>query len=267
MAPDARGRSSLRWRMAAWAAGIALVALASPAHSYVQVRVPGTATAALWRDPTIVLHWSPSDLPAGLSAAGARAALSAATAAWSQRSVPCTSVKFSLVEHPLALYGGVEDGTSTLVFHDRRFCKKGVARPGYCYDRRIAAMTSLHFDRRERAIREADIELNAVDFAFSVAAEERNEKSRRVIDLEHVLLHELGHMLGFGHACSREPSKSRAAHGGTVVACDSASARLAQSVMLPFADDIEGVRRASVRGPRDLPSFDRAGVCAVYPKR
>lgn len=65
-------------------------------------------------------------------------------------------------------------------------------------------MTTTYPDgARGTAVREADVELNAKVFDFTVSGVDRTraEGTSRSVPLEAVLVHELGHVLGLGDVC------------------------------------------------------------------
>jgi hypothetical protein len=90
-------------------------------------------------------------------------------------------------------------------------------------------LTILNFDPNTGEIWDADIELNAVDEPLSVG-----EPSSNQVDLESLITHESGHLLGLAH--TKDPNATM------------------------FA----GYQRGSI-GLRSLEADDIAGVCALYP--
>lgn len=93
---------------------------------------------------------------------------------------------------------------------------------------------------------EADVELNAVGFDWSLEAKPRRTEARPVAPLVPVLVHEIGHQLGFEDACGSR-------HDGSVHADCSADER--QSVM------VSGSGRAT------LSDFDVRRLCSKYPRK
>lgn len=83
---------------------------------------------------------------------------------------------------------------------------------------------------------EADVRYNLETYAFGDAVTAKNEGPRFIADLESVSLHELGHLLGLGHAGSDEP----------------------ESVMQPSVDVGEGLTK------RQLSSGDVARIQALF---
>lgn len=110
-----------------------------------------------------------------------------------------------------------DDGTNVIVIHRDAWPPELIPR--------AIAQTVIHTDAQGH-YRDADIHLNAVDHTFSVDGRDGT------VDLRSVLIHELGHALGLGHAT--DPVATMYATGS-------------------------GVRW------RSLESDDRAGVCALYP--
>lgn len=110
-----------------------------------------------------------------------------------------------------------DDGVNVVVIHRDAWPAELI--PG------AIAQTVVHTDARG-SYRDADIHLNAVDHAFSLDGRDGT------VDLRSVLVHELGHALGLGHAS--DPVATMHATGS-------------------------GLRW------RSLEADDRAGVCALYP--
>lgn len=69
--------------------------------------------------------------------------------------------------------------------------------------------TTIHFDPETGEIFDADIEINSADFAITA------DRGTAGVDLESILTHEFGHLLGFAHAAPDDTSATmRAAWDG-----------------------------------------------------
>jgi len=106
-------------------------------------------------------------------------------------------------------------------------------------------MTTVYREAPSDGVAEADVELNALGFDWSLGAEPRRTEARPVVSLVPVLVHEIGHQLGFEDACGSR-------HDGSVHAgCG--------------ADELESVM-VSGSGRAALSDFDVRRLCSRYPK-
>jgi hypothetical protein len=132
-------------------------------------------------------------LPPGspVTAERLRAALEKAGRAWSYPQVPCTSVKVSTAAaSPQRL--AQEDGVNLIVLRWRNWCHNDRCGATRTYPLRAAGMTTVYPRGATGAnVREGDIELNAVSTRW-LSSETHDGPS-----LDSVLLHEVGHILGF----------------------------------------------------------------------
>jgi len=178
------------------------------------------ANSAAWQransDHGVPLRWTRAppmpvllDPVPGLQDGGV-AALAAAVSAWTAPA--CTGLKV------IATAGAAAATPTNAVV---------MASEPWTHEPGDAAYTTVHSDPRTGAIAGARIELNpAVSFADDGAADR--------VDLQALLVHELGHVWGFGHSRIR---------GATLFA---------------------GIRAGSIHKRRLQPD-DVAGLCAVYP--
>ena len=166
---------------------------------------------------------------AGVSAADFQAAVARATSTW--QAVPETSLSFEF-QGVTAATPNQLDGRNTLGFLDRPDLD------------RVLGATSLLLDAATGQIVEADIFFNT-RFPWSVAA--GGEAGR--VDLESVVLHELGHLVGLGHSAIGETE--RIATGGRRVLGSGA-------VMFPIA------LTPGATADRVLQADDIAGISDLY---
>jgi hypothetical protein len=187
------------------------------------IALDGTAPTAWTTYLTPASTWRSGDVPVTIAFAGElatikddlRALLDVSGRAWSVPS--CTRAGFIAAE-PRALTGSeAENGRNDIVVHTTDW--PAPLATG-------AAGHTILYTLGDRII-EADIHLNAKDFTFAVGALPDR------IDLQGLLIHELGHVLGIGH---------------------SADARATMNAGLP-----SGI------AARSLEKDDRDAVCALYP--
>lgn len=167
--------------------------------------------------------WRSGDMPVAIAFAGEvvsikddlRALLDVSGRAWSLPS--CTSARFVAAESRAFTGSEAENGKNDIVVHTTDW--PAPLATG-------AAGHTILYTLGERIV-EADIHLNAKDFTFAVGA------APGKIDLQALLVHELGHVLGIGH---------------------SDDTRATMNAGLP-----SGI------AARSLESDDRSAVCALYP--
>lgn len=165
-------------------AGLA-VGQPAPAWAYLKFgfRIGDRTVDVKWPDGPVPYFVNERDIT-GVSAAEFRAAIGRATATW--QSVPDTSLAFEFQGMTATPPVGL-DGRNTLGFLDRPDLD------------RVLGATSLLLDGSTGALVEADIFFNT-RFPWSVAPQ--GEAGR--VDVESVVLHELGHFIGLGHSAIGE---------------------------------------------------------------
>jgi hypothetical protein len=114
------------------------------------------------------------------------------------------------------------------------------------------AVTSVVYSDRSGQILDADIYVNERDFRFSTFfAGDR-------VDLESVILHEVGHLLGLDHTCGVAGEVAPSCDDPALVADPSRRTAIFGSVMFPTRGPGEALRRALTRD-------DELGVEFLYP--
>jgi hypothetical protein len=171
-------------------------------------------------------------MPAGLDRAAALAAIEAAAATWN--AVECTDVELVFAgftdEPPVA-----GDDVNTIAFVQTGWTAMGL-------DADAAATTDVRYASRsdETRIVEADLLLNADAYGWTVDA-----RASGVRDLQSVVTHELGHVLGLLHPCELDGEDG----------AGPCHPEHAESALHPLY---------SVR-QRALSTDETAGLCALYP--
>lgn len=213
--------------------GVALVLAPGPASPYLKFGVAVDATVVPVRWPGLPVRYFISVAgAAGVAAGELRAAVERAAATWQR--VDTSSAAFEFVGFTDATPQDA-DGMSVIGF---------LHRPAL---ERTLGQTQFLINELTGEILEADIFLNAA-FPWSVAT--AGESGRH--DLESVVLHELGHLLGLAHSALGE-TELRPEGGRRVIA--------AGSVMFPIAFE------AGNTAGRALQPDDVAGVSDLYPDR
>lgn len=216
-------------------AGVALIVVgtgcrreSARASPLLRARAPSGAEVH-WTLDAVVLEPIAPPLESGVTARELVDALSTGARAWNEALEGCAGPRLHV--GPSRLNGAARvDGHNVVVIRSSSWCPADRRPTEPCYEPSNQATTEVR-PRDEVTgphageILEADIEVNAVNFRWSLDGQTPGTRSLRA-----VLAHELGHVLGLAHSCAGRRT-GPAASGGAVVDCAAAGA--SSSIMYP----------------------------------
>jgi MYXO-CTERM domain-containing protein len=212
------------------------------------------------------------------------AAINASVSAWN--STGCSY--FSLKVDPPEAGGNATmerpTGKNFVVFRQDSWCPPDANEP--CYDTSATALTTVFYidkpgDSHNGQILDADVEMNNINFAFTVdGTRPPGSGSKAVADIQNTLTHELGHLLGLDHTCydGWNPCETTGRCKAINISCQT------EDDCIPFDDKGQRVPRCTDVLPsevteatmfnyaqsldtskRTLSQDDVDGVCGIYP--
>jgi hypothetical protein len=158
------------------------------------------------------------------------------------------------------------DGTNLVIYREDRWCRPASGDdPEECYDPSAAGLTTLFFiddndSDRNGAILDADVELNAVDFAIARDGV-TNRPGRCLSEISNTFTHEVGHLMGLDHTCWAGGDRLEDDQGNPQENCDPVDAlptSVTEATMYNFQDC--GETKKSTPEADDI-----SGICSVYP--
>jgi len=158
----------------------------------VQTASPTPATLR-WPRSRVVLYVALPRKPADLQLGELQEAVGRALADWCAACVDCSFPQVTV--RSLGEWRGAQiDGMNVVAFQSGAWCPAKAETD--CYDPGRAAITQQHsaLDGAPDALGEADIEINAANFKWSL-----DGGAPGTVSLRAVLTHELGHFLGLPH--------------------------------------------------------------------
>lgn len=229
----------------------AILGASSPARGYVRT-LSSHGNPIFWAESCVFLV-PPASAPSELTEAEMMAAIEAAASTWSEVATSYVRLVIDPAQEGLRaeyLYDSPNVNAVVFVAH------------GWPHDPNAAGLTTLTYIASDRAsedgrIFDADVELNEEQFDFSTTG------APALHDLQNVLTHELGHVLGLDHTCDDgliTPTPVDE-NGATIPACYPIAAlppKVTEATMFNFAYPGETSKR-------DLSADDIAGVTAIYP--
>lgn len=214
-----------------WAVALVLpVGCAEPEATAVPARSRAGAPVH-WVSHRILLRPVAPPSHIRLSARHVEQALELGARAWNDSVGRCGAPELRILPTQAGSLSVRKDGISTVVVQGGTWCPSGRRASGDCRDGDRQAVTHLYpeqkpGDPRDGEVREADIEINARDFRWSLDGDGEGTES-----LRSVLAHELGHVLGLDHPCTVGRMSRQNRFGETLVPC--ASLEAAHRIMVP----------------------------------
>lgn len=153
-----------------------------------------------WLQPTIVLQ--PIRPLQKVSEAVLTESLEAEIELWNEALAGCRVPRLALAKTRSEFGPIKQDGISSIVVRASEWCPDGSSNDASCYEHRLEALTTVYPNEygppeEKGVIREADIEINAVDMKWSSDGSVPGTHSLRA-----TIAHELGHVLGLDDACN-----------------------------------------------------------------
>ncbi len=251
------------WRaFAALVACLASIVAPGAAHAFVQKKTPAGVPEHL---PTscLALEVHLDDFP-GVDPDAVRAAVTGAARAWSADSNPCTSLTIALT-----FAGGPgpqsgNDGVNVIGARTEAWCPDGTdagtavnADAGPTCNAPSASAATTVFAASDGRIVDGDTQLNTLTIAWAALAAQGSPPDKQ--DLQSVLTHEIGHLIGLDHPCwSGIGEHAIDDAGNEVPSCYQAPAAITGDTMYPTIDPGDLSKRTL------SPEALRA-VCALYP--
>ena len=195
---------------------------------------------------------------------GEFAEMEASLARWLDATGGCSYLDLRLGE-PARREVGL-DGTNLVIYREETWCRPATDEdPEECYDPSAAGLTTLFFiddadSERNGAILDADIEMNAVDFAIARDGQTTHPE-RCVSEISNTFTHEVGHLMGLDHTCFAGGERLEDDQGDLQPNCDPADALTPEqrdATMYNFQECAES--KKATPEPDDVD-----GVCSVYP--
>jgi hypothetical protein len=249
---------------------LSLLAFASlgsgDAAAYVR-EVTSTGVPIAWKNPCVTMHLFAGSPPPVLTTDSLVAAGMQATAAWSYPALDCTDIRLTTVVEPELEEDVGYDRKNVIVFRQDSWCRKptpvddaGMPDP-YCYPASALALTSVFKNKKTGEILDADIEFNAVDYAWGDLVGQPSLATANTADFQNALTHELGHVVGLDHNCftSNDLELRRNDNTGSPeVDCSLLPDAVAEATMYPSVLLTDTARRT-------LSVDDVQGACEIYP--
>jgi len=229
------------------------------------VRTVATRTRAplAWESGCAIVTFH-ADGTSHVAGDGEFAEMEATVARWLDATGGCSYLDLRLAEPERREVG--LDGTNLVIYREENWCRPATDDdPEECYDPSAAGLTTLFFiddadSERNGAILDADIEMNAVDFAIALDGDTTHPE-RCASEISNTFTHEVGHLMGLDHTCFAGGERLEDDQGELQPNCDPSdalSAEQREATMYNFQECGETIKATPE-------ADDVAGICAVYP--
>ncbi|MFC1641913.1 hypothetical protein ACFL5O_04380 [Myxococcota bacterium] len=232
-----------------------LVALsvATPVLAATVVRTP-SGTPVRWAGSSVVLQVTVPPARFGINQRALMRALGDAVMVWRDACEGCRLPEIHVVPAGKQQRKVRQDGQSIVRVQGGQWCPEHARDREECYARTRAAITHLYphteaGSERDGQLREVDLEINAVDFQWSLQGEVPGARP-----LTATLVHEVGHLFGLDHPCAAKGTSDAGAP-----LCSDAAVR--HCVMYP--DPTEPGRAVVLRPAAD----EVRALRELYPRR
>ena len=242
-----------------------LFQFATTAHAYVRA-VTELGVPVWWRSPCVTMDIYLGAPPPSMTADQYWNASQLAAQAWSHADIACTGVSISMSKHVESTGEVGLDLKNVIAFRQDRACLQPAttdpaAQP--CLPANVLAVTTLFKNKTTGEIFDADMEINAVNFAWADLVVDPTRANGATADFQNTLTHELGHVIGLTHNCysaNDGPAPIMDNAGNLEPVCGSAGvpSSVTDATMYPVVATSDTDRRT-------LSPDDQQAACDIYP--